>query len=368
MRDNVSREMGLGPYPDVSLQRAREKAQDARRLKLDGKDPLEARNEARAAARLEAAKAMSFKEAAEQYIEAQKAGWKNGKHAAQWTSTLKTYVYPIIGNLPIGGIDTPLVSKVLLPIWSKKAETASRVRQRIESVLNWATAHGYRQGANPARWRGHLKETLPKRSKVRRVKHHPALPYAELPAFMSKLNTEREGMAPEALRFTILTAARTGETIGAQWPEIDFAKEIWIVPAGRIKAERDHRVPLSKPALAILKSRHEATGGQGFIFPGPKPKRHLSNMAMLTLLGRMRRDDITVHGFRSTFRDWVEEETSFAGSVAEAALAHVVGDETEAAYRRGDLFLKRTKLMHAWASYCESKPGESKVIQMRKVK
>jgi hypothetical protein len=252
----IARDMGLGSAHTISLKKAREKAQQQRELLLDGIDPIEARNAERAAKRLEEGKAMTFRECAEHYIASHKAGWRNPKHAAQWPSTLETYVYPTLGGLPVQAVDTGLVMKAIEPIWTEKPETASRVRGRIESVLDWAAARGHRQGENPARWRGHLDALLPAKTKVRRVEHHAALPYARLPAFMTELR-QQEGVGARALEFTILTAARTGEVIGARWSEIDFEGRLWVIPAERMKAGREHRVPLSKPALAILEAMRD---------------------------------------------------------------------------------------------------------------
>ena len=354
------REMGLGPYPQIPLERdpkaadatdgAREMAAHWRSVKARGLDPIEIRESQRAAKRLQDAKAITFKECAASYIAAHRDGWKNAKHGAQWSATLETYAYPVFGDLSVADVDAALVHKVLDPIWTKKTETASRVRGRIEAVLEFAKTRGYRTGENPARWKGHLEHSFPDRAKVQKVKHHAALPWKELPAFMQKLQAE-DGLGAMALRLAILTAVRTGEVIGATWSEIDLDGEVWTIPAERTKMGREHRVPLSEPALAILKDQHKATGGKGFVFPGMNPKHSLSNMAMLMTLRRMERDDLTAHGFRSTFRDWAEEQTAFHGSVAEAALGHVVGDKVEAAYRRGDLFEKRRKLMDAWATF-----------------
>jgi integrase len=349
------REMGLGPTHALSLAEARERAREWRRERLDGIDPIEVRRGRRAQAQLEAAKAITFKECAEAYIKSHSAGWKNLKHAAQWPSTLETYVYPVFGSLPVQGIDVGLVMKALEPIWTTKPETASRVRGRIESVLDWATARGYRQGENPARWRGHLENLLPKKTKVRRVEHHAALPYADMPGFMAELR-QQEGIGAKALEFAILTAARTGEVMGAKWSDIDFEARLWTVPAERMKAGREHRVPLSEPALAILEAMREVREGD-FVFPGGKANRPLSNMAFLMLLRRMGRGDLTAHGFRSTFSDWCSERTNFPAEVREMALAHTVSDKVEAAYRRGDLFEKRRQVMEAWAKFATAAPG-----------
>jgi integrase len=336
-------DLGLGPWPDISLAEARDRAAVQRRLRLDGKDPMTERRAGRDQAALKAAKAMTFRECATRYIDAHKAGWRNVKHGAQWTATLETYAYPTFGKLPVAEIDTGLVMKVVEPIWTTKPETASRVRGRIESILDWATVSGHRQGDNPARWRGHLEALLPAKTKVRAVEHHAALPYAELGAFMADLRS-REGLAARALEFAILTAARTGEVIGATWSEIDFKAATWTIPGDRMKAGREHRVALSGAALAVLKALAKGQPGDR-VFP-------LSNMAMLQLLKRMERGDLTAHGFRSTFSDWCAEMTAFSSEVREMALAHAVGDKVEAAYRRGDLFAKRVQLAEAWAKFC----------------
>lgn len=346
--------MGLGSLSAVSLADARVDAGECRRLCRDGVDPIEARKMQIVRARLEAAKALTFSQAAEQYIGANSTAWRNAKHAAQWGSTLKTYVTPIFGALPVQAVDVGLVMKVLDPIWSKKPETASRVRGRIEVILDWATARGLRSGENPARWRGHLDKLLPKTSKVRVVKHHAALSYAELPKFFAELKVQ-SGVAAPALEFTVLTAARTGECIGARWSEVSFLDATWTITAERMKAGKEHRVPLSARAVSILKQMGTAPdpGGE-FIFPGGRIRHPLSNMAMAALLDRMGYDHITVHGFRSSFRDWAAERTNFPNEVVEMALAHAIGDKTEAAYRRGDLFEKRRRLMAEWAKFCSS--------------
>jgi integrase len=363
-----AREMGLGSLAAVSLADARIKAGECRRLRQEDVDPIEARKSRREQAALDAAKTLTFKEAAASYIASHRAGWRSGKHAAQWENTLATYAEPVLGKLSIQAIDTTLVLKVLEPIWKPKPETASRVRGRIEAILDWAKVRGLRQGENPARWRGHLDHLLPARSKVRRVKHHAAVPYAELPDFIEELRLQ-EGGAARALEFTILTAARTGDTIGAMWGEFNTSDKLWTVPAERMKAGREHRVPLSARALAILRGAAEArTPAADYVFPGGKAGRPLSNMAMTEVLRRMGRGGITVHGFRSAFRDWAAERTSFPSEVAEMALAHAVSDKVEAAYRRGDLFEKRRRLMAEWATYCDTpKAGADRgaVIPMR---
>ncbi|MFF9553162.1 tyrosine-type recombinase/integrase [Methylobacterium fujisawaense] len=349
-RDNGRlRDMGLGSARDVPLADARRKVADLRRLRADGIDPLAAKRASENKRRAEAAKAIAFRTCAEGYIEAHKAGWRNEKHAAQWTATLATYAYPVFGELPVGAVDTGLVMQALGPIWAVKPETATRVRGRIESILDWATTSGHRHGENPARWKGHLANLLPNRSKVRKVEHHAALPFKDVPAFMETI-TGQPGVAAKLMAFTILTAARTGEALGARWSEIDMNAGTWTVPAERMKGGVEHRVPLSAPVLALLAGMRGLDGE--FVFPGGRRGKPLSNMAMLVLLRRMERTDLTVHGFRSSFRDWASETTHFPSEVVEMALAHAIESKVEAAYRRGDLFAKRRKLMDAWAQFC----------------
>src|SRR3984893_8775041 len=339
-----ARDMGLGSLTSVSLATAREMAGECRRTRLTGVDPIEVRRTDRREAQLAAARSMTFDQCRDAFIEAHKSAWRNAKHRAQWTNSLATYVGPVFGAMPIQRVDVALVMKVLDPIWPTKPETASRVRGRIERVLDWAKVRGFRQGENPARWRGHLDALLPARSKVRKVEHHTALPYDQIGAFMAALRT-REAVAARALEFTILTAARTGEVLGARREEINLQGGVWTVPPDRMKAGREHRVPLSRDAAALLKKVRGSA--EGLVFPGDRRGKQLSNMAMLMMLRRMDRADLTAHGFRSTFRDWAAECTNFPAEVAEAALAHVVGDKVEAAYRRGDLFEKRRRLMEA---------------------
>ena len=360
-----AREMGLGSINARSLPEARDEALACRKLLLQGIDPIEARNARDAQERLTTAKAITFRECAAAYIEVHKAGWKNGKHADQWKNTLNTYAAPLVGELPIQGIDIGLVLQILEPIWKSKPETASRVRGRVEAVLDWATARGFRAGENPARWRGHLDKLLPKRSKVRSVEHHAALPYFEVGAFVTQLQ-EQHGVAARALEFAIVTAARTQEVIGVKWDEIDLARKTWTVPASRMKAHREHRVPLSDQAAKIIEQMQKAKHSD-YVFPGGREDQPLSNAAMLALLKRrMGRADLTVHGFRSTFRDWTAEQSNFPREVAEAALAHVLSDKTEAAYQRGDLFEKRRKLMQAWTDYVGRARSGGKVSQLSK--
>jgi integrase len=364
MLDGKAHEMGLGRYPDISLAEARLMAAEARKLKATGIDPITNREAVRTKGRLEAARSVTFRHCAESYIAAQKPSWKNAKHADQWAATLETYAMPLMADLPVQSIDIGMVHKVLEPIWSSKTETASRVRGRIESILDWATVREFRTGDNPARWKGHLESLFPARSKVQKVKHHPALPYAQMGTFMASLKAQ-EGNGALAMQFTILTAARTREVTEAKWKEFDLDAGVWTIPDTRMKAGREHRVPLPKASMAILRVRQKSGNKSPFVFPGSKQGKSISNMAMLQTLRRMERDDLTVHGFRSTFRDWAAEQTAFAREVAEAALAHTIGDKVEAAYRRGDLFEKRRKLMDAWATYCGTAKPDGKVIPIR---
>jgi integrase len=356
---------GLGPLHTVSLAEARAKALECRKLRLDGIDPIDERRGAKLERRVAAARSMTFQACAEAYIAAHRDGWKNPKHAAQWPATLGTYVYPVFGDLAVAKVDTALVMRVLTPIWSEKTETASRVRGRIEAVLDWATVSGYRQGDNPARWKGHLDHLLPKPSKVAPVEHHEALDYRQIGAFMAELR-EQEGFAARALEFCVLTCSRTNEAIGARWEEFDLAERLWVVPPVRMKGgRREHRVALSARALAIIEEL-AAIRSSPFVFPGQQDGRPLSNMAMLMLLRRMGRGQMTVHGFRSTFSDWCAERTAFPSEVREMALAHTVGDKVEAAYRRGDLFEKRRQLAEAWGRYCSAPAqGDGKLIPLR---
>jgi integrase len=357
------REMGLGPTHTISLAEARDMAVECRKLRRDGIDPIEIRYARRQRVQLDAAKAMTFTECATRYIAAHKAGWRSPKSLAAWEGTLATFVDPVFGQLPVQAIDTGLVTKALAPIWTTKPETAGRVRGRIETILDYATVNGWREGVNPARWRGHLDKALPNKAKVRAVEHHPALPFAELPGFLEELRQEN-GVAARALEFAIVTSARTGEVIGARGGEIDPAGKLWTIPGARMKGGREHRVPLSDAALAIIEKLPQGTADE-FLFPGGKAGRPLSNMAMLALLKRMKRSDLTVHGFRSTFRDWAAERTTFQNEVIEMALAHAVGDKVEAAYRRGDLFDKRRGLMEAWGAYGQNAPAAAAVVPIR---
>jgi len=352
-----SRDIGLGTaVPDgISLADSRD-ARDALRLKVKaGIDPLEERQrdaaEALAAAHAAQVAGITFKAVAETYIGANEGSWRNDKHRQQWKNTLATYVYPVIGELPVAEVGTAHVLQILEPIWKAKAETASRVRGRMETILDAAKARGYRDGENPARWRGHIAQILPVRSRLTRG-HHKALPYDAIPAFVGALH-QREAVAALALEFTILTAARTGEVIGGKWNEVDLEKAIWTIPASRMKAGKEHRVPLSPRAVEILKSTQGLR--KEWLFPATKGGR-MSGMAMSMLLRRMK-VDVTVHGFRSGFRDWSAECTGYAHEVAEMALAHTIENKVERAYRRGDLFDKRRRLMDDWANYCATIPA-----------
>jgi integrase len=357
------RDMGLGSADTFSLAEARQKAAAARRLVVERIDPIEYRKKEAAVRATDAAKTVTFREAAERYILANQAGWRNTKHAKQWSSTLEAYVYPHFGSLPVDAIDVGLVMTALEPIWTLKPETASRVRGRVESVLDWATARGYRQGENPGRWRGHLENLLPRRTKVRRVKHFAALPYAELGSFMVALR-EQDGIAARALGFAILTAGRTSEVLCAKWDEINLGERLWTVPGERMKTGREHRVPLSGRATEILENMAKIRTSD-CIFPGARDGKPLSNMALLMTLRRMGRGDLTAHGFRSTFSDWCAEQTNFPADVREMALAHAVGDKVEAAYRRGDLFAKRRQLAEAWGRFCNATLGSGGVVRLR---
>jgi integrase len=348
--------LGLGSAYTIDLKRAREDARKARELVHDGFDPIEHRKTRRMQERLAATKAITFDQCAEAYITAHDPSWSNPKHRQQWRNTLKDYASPVIGDLAVSAIDTGLVLKVLEPLWATVPETASRLRGRIESVLDWAKVRGHRDGENPARWKGHLDHLLPARAKVRKIQHHAALPYTEINAPVTLLRAQR-GITPRALEFAILTAARTGEVLGATWAEFDLDAAVWTIPAERMKGGREHRVPLCERALAIIK---EMRGNTGRVFP-------LSEKAMAMLLRRIGRTDVTVHGFRSTFRDWAGEVTSFPNHVVEMALAHTIPNAVEAAYRRGDLFEKRRRLMDEWARYCEAKKTvNNEVTPMRR--
>ena len=347
-------EIGLGSARDVTLARARELAKDARGRLAEGINPKEARKP------LEGA---TFGECADQVIAAMRPSWRSGKHAAQWEATLRKDAVPL-RRLPVHAISTDDVLSVLKPLWNEKPETASRVRGRIERVLDAAKAQGLRTGENPARWRGHLDQLLPKRQRLARA-HHAAMSYEAVPAFIADLQS-RDTTAALALEFIVLTAARRGEVLGALWDEFDLERAVWTVPAHRMKAGREHRVPLSGRALAIVKALHQAAGGGELVFAGYKPGKPLSGEALAMMLRRMKLDDVTVHGFRSAFRDWAAECTNLSNEVCEAALAHTVSSGTEAAYRRGDLFEKRRKLMDSWAAFCSAPKAVGKIVPLHR--
>jgi len=359
-----AREMGLGSFNTISLSNARQSALDARKSIAEGHDPIETRNAAKVAQRLTAANLVTFAECARGYIAGHEADWKNRVHRRQWTSTLEQYVFPKLGNLPVDNVNTGLMLQVLEPIWTLKPETANRVRGRIEAVLNWATARGHRQGDNPARWRGHLENLLPSKPNSRTRCHHAALPYDSLSTFMAKLRANGN-ISALSLEFTILTAARTGETIGATWGEINLRDRVWTIPGQRMKGGSAHRVPLAPATVRLLEALPFSRGVTDPLFPSRRTATHLSNMAMLELLNEIWPEKITVHGFRSTFRDWAAERTNFPNHVIEMALAHSISNAVEAAYRRGDLFEKRRRLMEAWGEYATTNGVSAGVLPIR---
>ena len=346
------RDIGLGGYPDFGLAEARAAARRIKEEIRTGVDPVAARQAARSALEAADARRVTFDQAAAQFLRRKAHEFQNGKHAAQWRSTLHAYASPIIGRLPVDEIELGHIVKVLEPLWTEKTETASRLRGRIESVLAYATASGFRSGDNPARWRGNLDAVLPKPRKLAKVTHHRALPVDDLPEFMAALHTQ-QGMGARALEFAILTATRSGEVRGARWDEIDFAGKVWTIPAERMKAGKQHRVPLSAPALALLKALPKLEGNDR-VFPAPKGGQ-LSDMTLSAVCRRMEVDAVP-HGFRSTFRDWCAERTNYPREVAEQALAHTISNATEAAYFRSDLFEKRARLMAEWAKFCGQPP------------
>ncbi len=356
------REMGLGSYPDVSLADARDKSSKCRRQVAAGIDPIETRQ-------AEPEKTPSFTTCAARYIRAHRHGWKNAKHARQWVSTLKTYARPIIGSKQVDTISTEDILTILSPIWTSKTETAKRVQGRVENILDFAAAHTYCSPLNPARWRGHLDKLLPKPSRVKTVTHHPAMPYTDVPAFMMELS-DKSSVSSQALQFLILTATRTSEVLQAQWSEIDLDTAVWTIPASRMKGKQTHRVPLSDEAMAVLDAL-PCIEDNPYMFPGARHGRPLSNMALLQLMRGMgygvsgNRGDYVPHGFRSSFRDWSGEVSSFPRDVAEMALAHVIENKVEAAYRRGDLFAKRRKMMQEWADYLDKLKTGAEIIPIK---
>jgi integrase len=359
--DGNRREMGLGSFPDVELAEARDKSTEYRKQAKAGIDPIEARQ-------TEPEKTPIFTTCAARYIRAHRRGWKNAKHARQWVSTLKTYVRPVIGSKRVDAVSTEAILKILSPIWTTKTETAKRVQGRVENILDYAAAHKYRDPLNPARWRGHLDKLLPKPSRVKKVTHHPAMPHGEVPAFVAELSIN-DNVSTLALRFLILTATRTSEVLQAQWPEIDLEAAVWTIPATRMKSQREHRVPLSDAAAAILEALPRIDGNP-YLFPGARHGRPLSNMALLQLMRGMeygvdgKRGDYVPHGFR--FRDWSGEVSSFPRDVAEMALAHIIENKVEAAYRRGDLFAKRRMMMQEWADYLDELKAGAEIVQFNR--
>jgi integrase len=389
--DGKERYLGLGSAASVKLAQARKLATDARALRAEGKDPIAHRRVERREAALAKSKTITFAQAAKHYIAAHEHVWRNAKHRQQWSNTVKTYANPIIGALPVQDINLNLIVQVLQPIWATKPETAARLRGRIERILGWAKVNGYRAGENPARWKDNLDHALAPRDGIRKARalrlagktttHQPALPYSQIPAFMTALR-QQPGVAARALEFAILTAARSGEVRAMSWTgELDTAGKIWIVPPARMKGEREHRVPLTHPALSLIERMRDQQHGD-YVFPSANGET-LSDMALIEVIRRMneQRDkaglphwidpkegnrNVVPHGFRSSFRDWVSEVTSFSDVVAEAALAHAKGDKVEGAYQRGTMFEKRRKLMDAWARFCASSPTEqNNVVAMR---
>jgi len=358
------REVGLGGFPDVPLALAREKAREVREAVQHGRDPIAERAAARSALAAQRGAEITFDECAEKFISAKSAEWKNAKHVAQWSATLTTYASPVVGTMQVRDIELSHVVKILEKddFWTTKTETASRVRGRIEAVLDWATVRGYRKGENPARWKGHLDKVLAAPKKVQKVEHHAALPVDEIGAFMRDLR-EREGIAARALEVLILTAARSGEVRGMTWGEINLDEAVWIVPAERMKAKREHRVPLSSRVIEVLRSLPVVAGE--LVFPGMREGSPLSDMTVTAVLKRMGRGDLTAHGFRSTFRDWAAERTNYPREVAEAALAHTIENKVEAAYRRGDLFEKRRRMMEDWSRFCDTVQTTGAVVPIR---
>jgi integrase len=354
------RDMGIGPTHTVDLAMARERALEARRLRLDGIDPIAHKRARMAALRAADARAMTFRQCAEGFVKDNERKWKNAAHRQQWTSTLASYVYPVLGDLPVAAIDTPLVLRVVKPLWGRVPETASRVRGRIEAVLGWATVHHYRSGDNPARWQGLLEHALPARMRNR---HHVALPYVEVGGFMRNLR-QNNSVAARCLEMLVLTATRLKEATNASWAEIDLPNRMWTIPANRMKGGREHRVPLSDDAVAVLKSMQEIRHSD-YIFPGMHVGRPVGARTIADIVKELAGREITIHGFRSTFRDWASERTNFPREVAEMALAHTIPSAVEAAYRRGDLFEKRRRLMEAWAEYCTKPKADSKVVAIR---
>ncbi len=354
MLNGRARCMGLGGYPEITLAGAREKAAAYRAVIKSGIDPLEAKHELKAKSRADAAKRINFKQAASQYIESHKAGWKNEKHIQQWQNTLRDYAEPIIGNLDVSKVEVAHILQILQKdnFWTTKTESATRLRGRLEKILDWATVRGFRTAANPARWKGNLEALLPAPGKVQKRSNFPALPYKQMADFMAKLQTVG-GTAARAVEFAILTAARSGEVRGARWEEVDLKEKVWTIPAERMKMKKEHRIPLSDAAIKVLQKMVPQEAG--LIFQGREKNgevQALSDMTLSAVLRRMEYKTETIHGFRSSFRDWGAELTDYPSEVLEMALAHKVANSVERAYRRGDLFEKRNGLMSDWAKFC----------------
>jgi len=358
-------EMGLGSINAFTLAEARQRATAQRKLLADGTNPLEKKRSDQLTRRMAEASIITFDKAATAYIDSNSPAWRNAKHGDQWRNTIATYASPVIGKLPVSKIDTAHVLRILTPIWLEKTETAVRLRGRIEKILDWAKAQGYRSGDNPAAWRGHLDAgLLPAPSKVADAGHHAALPWSEIGAFMAALRA-MQGSGARAMEIIILTATRTSEVINAKWSEIDLDGKLWTIPKERMKSFKEHRVPLSDAVMAVLTAVKAESGGGEYVFAGRKANTPLTNMACLATLKRMERGDLTVHGFRSTFRDWVSETTAYPRDVAEMALAHTIEDKSEAAYRRGDLIEKRRALMTDWAVHCGTVLVAADVVPIR---
>lgn len=357
------REMGLGGYPEVPLAEARNKAREAREKVRGGIDPVAEAHAAKSALKAATAARLTFREAAAKYIEIHRTAWRNPKHAAQWESTLEQYAYPFAGSLSVGDIGLPHILAIFeqtVPadgtnpagkLWEARTETATRLRGRIESIFDWCKGRGYRSGDNPAAWKGNLDAQLPRPERIRRVKHHPALPLDEMSSFMAALRA-REGIGARALELLILSAARSGEVRGMRWREVDMTSGIWSVPAERMKAGKEHRVPLSRAAISLLNDLPRFDGND-LVFPSPRGGV-MSDMTLTAVMRRMGREEVP-HGFRSTFRDWVAERTGYPGEMAEKALAHTISNATEAAYRRLDMVEKRRRMMDDWAAFCSSR-------------
>jgi integrase len=366
------REMGLGPAKGrtaVSLSQARARARQLHTVVREGRDPLAEREAEKAKAQADTARAkaaaMTFGEVADMYIAAHEAAWRSPKHHQQWRNTLRDYVLPAIGDLPVGIVDTGAVIKIIGPLWREKTETASRLRGRIEAVLDYAKARGWRDGENAARWRGHLDQLLPPRSKIQRIEHHAAMPWCEIGAFMQRLR-QNSGINARCLQFLILTACRSSEVRRARWDEIDLTQSVWTIPAQRMKAGRGHRVPLSEPAMAVLRTMAQF-GTDGFVFPGLKTAAALSDRALTKAMHEACGNSATVHGFRSTFRDWCAEGKNYPRELAEAALAHTLKDKVEAAYQRSDLLERRRRLMTDWAAFCGREKVAGAVVTLHAV-